>query len=948
MEISFLVLFTLLFFQRFGTSTDIMITTSSNVTCIENERHSLLIFKKSLTNTHNVLSTWKGVECCKWQGIGCHSRTGHVVKLDLRALVSLETLMLDDSFGLQGKLSNSLENLKHLRYLDLSMNEFSGNIPKFLGSFKRLEYLNLSGSGFDGVVPQNLGNLSRLQYLDLRNTFLLDKTYEDHKTFSGYFDFSEVVIVDDLGWLSTLSSLRHLDLSGVTIGEHIDWFHQVNMLPSLLTLNLACSGINIPPIKYVNFTSLNSLDLSRNGIHSTIPIWISNLTSIMHLNLQFNQFHGQIPSFFGTLNALDSINLSFNSFNTSIPELLCNLSSLLHLDLSENMFFGPIPASLGLLLRLEDLYLNDNKLGGNIPMSLGQLSKFKNLDLSYNSLVDILFETHFSKLKNLRHLVLSSSSLALNFSSGWLPPFQLQNFFASSCSVGPHFPSWLQTQTNLQKLDLFNSSIMDTLPQWFDNILSYILELDISDNQIHGKLPRFHDDINSQRKYRILKMNSNKFEGLLSTIPSNVSWLDLSNNLLSGHIPQTHGRMNPSLEVVNLSKNRFNGSIPIHLCEVTNMQVLDLSHNMFSGRLPRCLGNLIHLNVIDLAYNTITGVLPRSLGSLKDLISLHLQNNRFQGDISLSLQNLTNLVTMDLGNNLFMGVIPFWIGKRLSNLKTLNLQSNKFTGNIPLQICQLNALQYLSLANNSITGTIPRCLGNLSGMIITASDYYSTSNYEESILVTMKGRQLLYTKTIAFPTSLDLSSNNIVGEIPNTLMNLVGLTNLNLSCNLIKGNIPFTIGSLKHVESLDLSMNKLSGQIPQSLTSLNFLSYLNLSFNNLSGSIPVGNQIQTLDDKSIYKGNDRLCGPPVSRSCKKNDTSYNHVSEKEDQVDTMRLWFYVGMGPGFVVGFIGLLGSLHFIRNWRVAYFKTFENVYGWLTLLVVLNLARLRRSVLE
>ncbi|KAK1416227.1 hypothetical protein QVD17_32016 [Tagetes erecta] len=943
METSFLVFFTLLFFQRFGTSTDIMIMTSSNVTCFENERQSLLTFKQGLTNTHNVLSTWKGVECCKWQGVGCHSRTGHVVKLDLRALVSLETLMLDDSFGLHGKLSNSLENLKHLRYLDLSMNEFSGNIPKFLGSFERLKYLNLSGSGLYGVVPHHLGNLSRLQYLDLRNTFVLDKTYDDHKSFSGYFDFSEAVIVDDLGWVSSLSSLRHLDLSGVTIGEHINWFHQVNMLPSLLTLHLACSGINLPSIKYVNFTSLNSLDLSRNGIDSIIPIWLSNLTSIMHLNLQFNQFHGQIPGFLGTLNALTSINLSFNSFNTSIPELLCNFSSLLHLDLSKNMFSGQIPVSIGLLLRLEDLYLNDNKLGGNIPTSLGKLSKLKNLDLSYNSLVGILFETHFSTLKNLTHLVLSSSSLVLNFSSGWIPPFQLQNFFASSCNIGPHFPNWLQTQTNLQKLDLFNSSIADTLPEWFDNIVSHVLELDISNNQIHGKLPRFHGDISNQRKFRILKMNSNKLKGLFSTFPSNVSWIDLSNNLLSGYIPQTDGRMNPSLEVVKLSKNRFNGSIPIHLCKVTSMQVLDLSQNMFSGRLPSCLGNLINLNVINLAYNTITGVLPRSLGSLKDLISLHLHNNRFQGDISVSLQNLTNLVTMDLGNNLFMGAIPFWIGKRLSNLKTLNLQSNKFTGKIPLQICQLSALQYLSLANNSITGTIPRCLGNLSGMIITTSDYYSTSNYEESILVTMKGRQLSYTMIIAFPISLDFSSNNIFGEIPDGLMNLVGLMNLNLSGNLIKGHIPFTIGGLKQLESLDLSMNELSGQIPQSLTSLSFLSYLNLSFNNLSGPIPIGNQIQTLDDKSIYKGNDGLCGPPVSRSCKENDTSYNHVGKEEDQVDTMSLWFYVGMGPGFVVGFIGLLGSLHFIRNWRVAYFKTLENVYGWLTLLVVLNLARLR-----
>ncbi|KAJ0716462.1 putative histone deacetylase [Helianthus annuus] len=146
METSFLVIFTFLFLQRFGTSRNTMISTSSNVTCIERERQSLLVFKQSLTDRFNLLSTWTGVECCEWQGVGCDSRNGHVVK-HLRASTSLKT----DANLLQGELSPSLQNLKHLRYLDC-MNGFSGNIPEFLGSFERLEYLNLSRSGLGGVV----------------------------------------------------------------------------------------------------------------------------------------------------------------------------------------------------------------------------------------------------------------------------------------------------------------------------------------------------------------------------------------------------------------------------------------------------------------------------------------------------------------------------------------------------------------------------------------------------------------------------------------------------------------------------------------------------------------------------------------------------------------------------------------------------------------------------
>ncbi|XP_076908660.1 receptor-like protein EIX2 [Bidens hawaiensis] len=1003
---NFLVLFTFLLFQTCGTSSNTMFITSSNVTCIERERQSLLLFKQSLTDKYNLLSTWKGAECCKWERVGCDGRNGHVVKLDLRSPISLEKIYYDQDLALQGELSHSLQNLKHLQYLDLSMNGFSGNIPEFLGSFQRLQYLNLSASGFGGAVPHYLGNLSRLQYLDLKTNFVLEDTYNYPISITRFILY--FLTVDDLGWVSSLSSLRYLDLSGITIGKHTDWFHPLNKLPSLLTLNLAWSGIKtIPSIKSVNFTSLNSLDLSENFINSTIPLWLSNLTDLVHLNLFSNNIHGKIPDFLGMFSALASIDFSTNSFETTMPDLFCNLSSLVHLDLYGNMISGPIPANLGQLSRLEDLYLGDNQLSGNIPMSLGQpskpsnpdqlcnfsslvhmdlsenmlsgpipsnlgllsklkdlylhhnqlsgnipmsfgqLSKLKHLDLSHNLLVGFLSETHFTNIKILSYLDFSGNSLVFNFSSQWIPPFQLHVFAAGSCNIGPHFPNWLQTQTNLHRLDISNSSIRDTIPEWFESILYHVLDLDLSNNQIGGKLPEFHGHSMNQFGGRFLKVNSNKFEGSLTTFPSNMQLLDLSDNLLSGNVPHTDGIMNPNLEVINLSKNRFTGRIPIHLCKVPSIWVLDLSQNKFSGKLPDCLGNLISLQAIDLSNNTISGVVPSSLGSLSDLISLHLRNNRFEGEIPVSFQNLTNLITMDLGSNLFMGNIPLWIGEKLSNLKILNLPSNKFIGQIPLQLCQLKALQQLNLAKNNIIGTIPHCFGNLSGMIFTNQINFANDvdYYVENILASMKGTQLVYTKTIQFLTSLDLSSNNIIGDIPDVLMNLVGLKNLNLSRNQLKGHIPMMIGNLSQMESLDLSMNMLSGQIPQSLIKLNFLSYLNLSFNNLSGAIPVGNQLQTLVDPSIYEGNDGLCGPPLSRSCSGNNLSYNHVGDDEDQIHDDGLWSYSCIGLGFIVGFMGLLGSLQIIRNWRVAYFDMLENVYDWLAASILVNLACVKRT---
>lgn len=125
------------------------------------------------------------------------------------------------------------------------------------------------------------------------------------------------------------------------------------------------------------------------------------------------------------------------------------------------------------------------------------------------------------------------------------------------------------------------------------------------------------------------------------------------------------------------------------------------------------------------------------------------------------------------------------------------------------------------------------------------------------------------------------------------MMSLGGLQNLDLSGNKLQGRIPSNIGNLKMMESLDLSRNKLSGSIPPSISSLNYLSYLNLSFNNLSGHIPFGNQLQTLDDKSIYIGDNGLCGPPLKSCPGVDSTSEGHERIKYKINDEQEAhWFY--------------------------------------------------------
>ncbi|KAL6325048.1 hypothetical protein AAG906_022256 [Vitis piasezkii] len=237
--------------------------------------------------------------------------------------------------------------------------------------------------------------------------------------------------------------------------------------------------------------------------------------------------------------------------------------------------------------------------------------------------------------------------------------------------------------------------------------------------------------------------------------------------------------------------------------------------------------------------NNLSGELPSSMGSLRFVRFLMISNNHLSGEIPSALQNCTAIHTLDLGGNRFSGNVPAWIGERMPNLLILRLRSNLFHGSIPSQLCTLSSLHILDLGENNLSGFIPSCVGNLSGM---ASEIDS-QRYEAELMVWRKGREDLYKSILYLVNSMDLSNNNLCGEVPEGVTNLSRLGTLNLSINHLTGKIPDKIGSLQGLETLDLSRNQLSGVIPP------------------------GNQLQTLDDPSIYENNPALCGPPTTAKC---------------------------------------------------------------------------------
>ncbi|KAG4095351.1 L domain-like protein [Neocallimastix lanati (nom. inval.)] len=100
-------------------------------------------------------------------------------------------------------------------------------------------------------------------------------------------------------------------------------------------------------------------------------------------------------------------------------------------------------------------------------------------------------------------------------------------------------------------------------------------------------------------------------------------------------------------------------------------------------------------------------------------------------------------------------------------------------------------------------------------------------------------------------TYIDLHSNNIKTEFPNSFGQLTKLVILNLSDNEISGSLPSDIKNLKSLFELNLSSNQISGVIPESISELQSLKTLNLSNNNISSFTKEITKIPLLTDLDL-------------------------------------------------------------------------------------------------
>jgi len=802
----------------------------------------------------------------------------------------LQVLSLSNC-NLSDNIDPSLEKLQSLSEIILAQNNFSMPVPEFLANFANLTVLKLSSCQLTGTVPRRILQVSTLRTLDLSYNTALQGSLPE---------------------FPANGSLQNLILSYTRFSGQLP--KSIGNLKQLNRIELQNSNFSgLIPSSVAGLNQLGHLDFSDNNFSGPIPSF-SAARNLTYLDLSKNMLSGTLSSTdWGRLSNLVSLDLSSNSLIGSIPVDMFSLPSLRKLQLGENKFGGQLrefssrPSWI-----LDTVDLSNNSLQGSIPRSFFGLKGLKVLKLSFNNFSGSLNLNMIHELVNLTTLELSYNKLSVHVSgsSGRISSFpQLSTLKLASCQLYG-LPDFLRNQSRLQFLDLSKNQIQGAIPKWvwtIGNGSASYLNLSCNDFlELERPVP-------DTPFLQFLDFHSNRLQGEIPIPPSSAFYLDYSENNFTS-MPPDIGNSLPYAFFFSISGNQIAGVIPTALCNATSLQVLDLSNNSLNGSIPDCLIQMSQtLKVLNLRENFLTGILPNAFPKECSLSTIDIGQNLLWGHLPKSLAKCKNLEVLNLRQNQLHDTFPAWL-MHLSNLRVLVLRCNKLHGSITCRPSDMSwsMLQIIDLAYNDFSGELQaHCFQKLKALMVGADNLLPISEleypvipsdniyYVDSIVISSKGSEIKLQKILTPFKCIDFSKNRFHGNIPEVMGDLNGLIVLNLSHNALSGFIPPSIGNLSMLESLDFSCNHLHGNIPQQMANLQFLEVLNLSFNQLVGTIPTGTQLQSFDASS-YMGNKGLSGPPLSNSSTANYSAPSTAlaERKRESFD----WQLILLGSGFGTG----------------------------------------------
>ncbi|TGV01071.1 leucine-rich repeat domain-containing protein [Flavivirga rizhaonensis] len=752
--------------------------------------------------------------------------------------------------------------------INLAANALIGTLPDVFANLPALRTLKINNNSLQGNVPASIAAIVGLEGFAIENnSFVFSDIESEFSTYYAKMGTSftyNLQAKTDTEITQTVAETGSITLTTTALtsaNNSYQWYKSGLPIAGATTKDLTLTNVTSADAGAYYFEATNSVITGLTLVRHFIKLEVLPAGDTCGVSV------AERDALMALYNATDGANWTNTLANDKPWDInvpVCDWygvtvtdGKVTELKLQNNQLVGAINLELGNLSSLVTLYLHNNQLTGNLPTTLGDLINLNVLYLYKNELTGAIPP----ELGNLSSLV--ALSLHENQLTGSIPP-ELGNL------------------SSLVTLFLYKNQLTGSIPPELGN-LSSLVTLYLFENQLTGLIPSEIGNL------------------------SNLQQLNLSSNQLTGIIPLELGELS-NFTVLDLAFNQLSGFIPPELGSLSNLRRLYLFNNQLSGSIPPELGNLSNLQQLALENNQLEANIPTSLSNISSLIYFRFNTNAFvfsdfENEHNTYTTNLTTYIyspqakvdqietptvlegdsytfttSLSSPNNSYQwykdGVAITGATSKEYTINTLaltdagvyhvvatnsivtglTLTRNDITLNVGVPgSCDVSAADRQTLIDfynatngdswtNTINANQPWLVNDPASSVC---DWYGVTVDAASKVVgiqlpnnNVRGEIPTFIENLIDLKTLDLSENNIIGEVPTILGNLVNLETLNLSNNVLVGEIPASLGNLVALQTLNLGANRFTESIPSTIGSLQELISLDLNGNKLTGSIP--------------------------------------------------------------------------------------------------------------